>query len=243
MQPHAFDSAQRGVEPTPVRTRRINTLLALTILGLVGFFWGCSDTSVPVTPLDPGTGVQPLAVGSSWTFVDSVFGTSVSTSPLTIKVSGKSTYAYQGSNREVFVWDVYAGSSLLRRNLIRNESNGLWHYAEIDGVNDDTLHVRKMWARYPTSRGESYTEDRYTYNPSTHGYAKTDTWTWSCLSTSEPIPVGNGITKPGIVYWTQVDGNTEHRLFYVPEIGYAGWETKVDKKVTFRETLTSYSLK
>jgi hypothetical protein len=245
MQRHASDLNRQRAGHALTGIRRIQGLLALALVAMAAAFWGCGDNAgAPVTPNPTGTGLQPLAVGSSWSFIDSSFGpSSVTASNVTIKVGAKSNLVFQNSNREVYVWEVFDGANLRERNLIRNETDGLWHYAWIDALNNDSLIVRKMWAKYPVSRGDEFKEDRYAYDPIQRKYTKTATWTWSCLSTTQQIQVGPGVTKTGIVYWTQADSITEHRIFYVPEIGYAGWETKVSQRVTFRETLVGYQLK
>lgn len=243
MKPYA-DRSTRGITwLTRISARRAEIMLLIAIAGAAAGIWGCSDAGAPVT-ITPGTpDIQPLAVGNSWSFMDTTFAASISTEAVTMSVSAATTSTFAGVKRDLFVWDEIANGRLRERNLVRNESDGLWLYGKIDGPTNDTLLFRTMWARHPVSRGEGFSEDRYSFDPIGGTFIKTATWQWTCLSTSQQIAVGGGVTKPGIVFWTQPDSVSEERIFYIPGIGYAGWESRRQNVVTFRETLVDYSLK
>jgi hypothetical protein len=243
MERHAYRHARGVAGLTAVVTRRHQALLAFFIMLAVVGIWGCNDDGSPVTPATVDK-IQPLAVGNTWTFLDSTWtGSNVTVQHTTITNSATSTINYAGSSRDVYLWDVTTDGRLVERDLVRNESDGFWYYGQIDVPNDDTLIARTPWAMYPITVNDGFDEDRYTYDPTSQTYAKTATWHWTCLSRTEMIPVGGGVTKQGLVYWSKTNSTTEDRIYYIPNIGYAGWETRESGKVTFRSVMTGYTLK
>jgi len=212
------------------------------IISLFGIFFsililtGCSDEAS--APYAAPNAIQPLAVGNEWTFTDSIFvmdGVSVGTTRIVVsKVSSVSPDQF------LFDWQVYGDNTLLRTNLVSTDAAGLWHYGEI--VNAETLLVKKQWAKYPVNAGDSFKEPRYSYSPSA-GFNFTETWTWTCISKSYPITLANGQVVDCIAFRTIDGSGAETTILYAENIGYAGWITKVDGSVVFKETLASYSLR
>lgn len=184
--------------------------------------------------------IQPLAVGNTWTFVDSVYGAAPSVSELTIRVPGRTSIREDGRLREVFKWEVSAGGEVLRTNLVSVEDGDFWHHGIITGP--DTLLLRTLWAPYPVSVGDTFEDERYTYDAQTGTYTLTGPWTWRCIDTDAPMRVG-GETLEAVVFSTTPEEGTEHRIYYAVGVGYAGWTTLVDGSPVFSERLRTYTLR
>ena len=145
-----------------------------------------------------------------------------------------------GEAREAFRWQVASGGTVLHTNLVDVEDGDFWHFGAINGA--DTLLLRTLWAPYPAEVGDAFQEQRYAYDADTGTYALTGVWTWTCVSTDEPMTLADGRPLRAVVFRTRPDVRTEHRIYYVPGVGYAGWMTRVDGVPVFREYLRSYAL-
>jgi len=182
--------------------------------------------------------IQPLSIGSTWTFVDSVFSENVAVSPLTISIPG--TASVPDRRGGVYQWEVKADGQVRETNLIGLEDGHVIHYAAI--VQGDTLLARKTWAIYPVAVGDTFQEPRFSYDAGQQDFVETGTWTWTCISTTDQLQVG-GRTLSLVVFEARPDASTAHRLAYALDVGYAGWTTRVDGAVVFKETLVSYTLR
>ncbi|MFO7445125.1 MAG: hypothetical protein R6W90_02115 [Ignavibacteriaceae bacterium] len=211
-------------------------IIPLAVLFFIIIFNGCIDE--PLAPYSVPNPIQPLAVGNEWIFTDSVFvmdGVSVGTTR--IIVSGVTLVS---SGQLFFDWQVYGENTLLRTNLISTDEKSLWHHGEV--VNAETLLVKKQWSKYPVNIGDTFTEPRYSYSAA-DGFSYTETWTWKCISKNYPVTLAGGQKINCIAFQTTDFSGAETTILYAENIGYAGWITKVNGVLVFKETLASYTLK
>ncbi len=219
---------------------RTNILYFFSII-IFFILFGCKKDEAVNPPEEKGN-IQPLTVGNEWHYVDSTFIDSLAIvdTTINIKITAKQFMEKIADGKEVYSWDVFRDSVLLRENFVRLEDDGLWHYGEVN--NSDTLNAAKMWGKYPVYIGDTFNEKRYVYDSVSHSYSEDDVWKWTCTELYKPIRMKSGRTIYCIVFSTENKNGEEIQLLYSVNIGYAGWITKKNNKIIFRETLTSYNL-
>lgn len=205
---------------------------------LLFLFFGCKDETVQPS-LSSGT-IQPLKVGNSWAYIDTVFGPAVSVDTTIITVENKFNLTGAVNENDVYTWKVTSGGNWIRTNFIKTDSKGLWHYGEVNGA--DTLYAKKQWVMYPVKLGDSFSEPRYVYDSRKNTYQYSDTWNWRCVSLQTEITLSIGKKIKCIVFQAETGPNTETLLYYSPDIGYAGWRIVVSGKTVFVQTLQGYNL-
>jgi hypothetical protein len=214
-----------------LRRRLLPAFLLCLTLGLAA-----CDMSTPLE--DPS--IQPLAVGNRWVFADSIYGVVLQTGTTEISIPGLQSVMINGGERGTYRWQVSTDGEVQRTNFVAMETTSFYHYGI--AVGGDTLHLRTQWARYPTAVGHTFVDQRYAHDPATGQFTLTEAWTWETVAVDRPVPVGSGRMQAAVVYRTRPDTATEHLLYYVPGIGYAGWRTFVNGQVVFSQTLVSYHL-
>ncbi len=147
----------------------------------------------------------------------------------------------QPNSQGVAQWDIYKNNIFLKRNLLNLEEDGLYHYAEIN--NDDTLFIRKLWAKYPVNVGDQFLEPKYTYNSGTGEYEFTGNWKWHCVSIDSQITIHSGTKIFCHIFRAEPESGKEVYLIYALNVGYAGLQINQDGERIFREILINYSLK
>jgi hypothetical protein len=211
----------------------------LIIIALIFFIHlaGCSDPVI--SPGHTAEVIQPLKPGSRWIYVDSSFGASTAVDTTEIRLGSKVTLKMAGTP-EAYPWMVHFNGTLLRTNFINNDSRGLWHFGEVN--ENDTLLLKKKWAKYPVNVGDSFIEPRYSYDSRTKQYSYTGDWEWTCVSLRTKIKLSNGNEIDNIVYRAETAPGTETYLYYSPGIGYSGWRIVSQGSTVYVQTLSSYEL-
>jgi len=205
--------------------RYIFIIISLTIV-----LSACNKESGPTVTAT--SQIQPLEVGNSWLYTDSIFGNSLMVVNLRIEITEK-------SSEDVYDWSVYRNDIFSYKNLVSKEDEEFIHIATIQGT--DTLMSRQTWALYPVQVGDQFDETRFTYDESSGTFTESAVWTWTCIFTDQKL-ILDGEEYEAVVYETSPEVNQIIRLSYLKDVGYAGWETIEDGKTTFKEVLVSFQL-
>lgn len=187
--------------------------------------------------------IQPLEVGYSWTFIDSIFTeegilTNVDTS--TLSIVGKETVNYEGKQTELFYWkwDFFD-----RIWLMGNEGGNNYIY----GIREDGISyliAQSMAHPYPVNIGDTWIS--YTYSLQVEGDTTfgviSDTTEYKCLYKDYMLHTKVGDLKC-IVSSKKKEmgaGERETLIYNSLNIGYVGLESRINNIVTFKKTLMSY---
>jgi hypothetical protein len=212
------------------------------ILALVLTFWfsGCKDESL--SPVNLTFEIQPLRTGNTYYYVDSTrLGESWQIDSTEMHVAGIGTITGEVNAQGVAFWDEYTSGEFVKRKMLNLESDGLYHYAEING--NDTLHLRKMIAKYPVNVGDTFVEPRYIYNFETSEYIFAGNWTWRCISVDHPLTIESGVNLICHIYRAQPEEGTEVLLFYALNVGYTSTQILTADTLQYKQILTRYELK
>jgi hypothetical protein len=210
-----------------------------SLIFLILLIAGCEDGTVD--PVNLTFEIQPLRTGNTYFYTDSTnLDENWKIDSTWITVSGKTTVTGEPNSQGVAMWDVYTNGVFVRRNLINLEQDGLYHYAEIN--NDDTLFIRKLWAKYPVQVGEQFLDPRYTYMPDSGAYRFDGNWKWHCTSIDSQIRIQNGTSLICHIYRAVPETGTEVYLAYALNVGYIGWQVNQEGEMKYRQILTNYTL-
>ncbi len=153
--------------------------------------WGSHNGSGSVTKYNPGADVIcPLYVGISWTYIDSIYG---STGTFTLRDSsrlgiiGKGNYSYQGQNIELFYWNwinLKTNKPSTYSWLMRNDNDGQNCYGGYFRNQPSTLK-KSLGQKFPVNAGDTWDYPRWTFNTKDSVFQIVDTSKFSCLATNQ----------------------------------------------------------
>jgi hypothetical protein len=219
-------------------------LLSLSLL----LFVSCSKDGEKSPGIQYHDTIMPLAVGNYWVFADTTFQDPYLISETSkISISGYSNIKYNSESFPVYHWNWYDMPEDVpqqRKNLVRNEAEGLFYYGQKIGSSLSEID-RKMFIKFPV-------------NPAAE-WNYTGGLTIKCLSTSTlfPTPLGDiecyvyeliPDTREGYRIMSALLGydfdtaerdNEETLLYYSPEIGYVGMTVNGGTE-NFVRTLTDF---
>lgn len=230
---------------------------------LILFFLIASITSCDEKTDSNVSGViMPLKVGNYWTFVDSMFddvGNFVSSDTSTLSITGKKSIEYQNVSYEVFFW-TWTTFGADHSWLTWNGLEGLYLFGGTSAKQDYIL-TKTLSIKYPANVNDQWEKYNVTYSSMDSSFRIYDTTTITCSSHNALLasPLGDlacytyeysedfSATKQNYsgfrganVRFMKRDAITTVRLYYIPDIGYAGLTDETDGIIAYKKTIIAY---
>lgn len=223
--------------------RVVSAALCLMIFMALSVFINCSDEGSPTQPPQPEPVICPLAVGNTWTYVDSVWqGGSPTTFSSSVCITGDTIITVDLTDYELYRWVHYDSMNQEETTLlVRNESSGLWEMGI--ACPTDTLIYRQLNAMYPAEL--DYTWTKAWYRCAMDQIMGLPPGTARCLAVDSLYTTPAG-TFSCHLYHEQYDviifGLYDIYTFYAPNVGLVATEVQTDM-VAWKSVLSSYTLK
>ena len=227
--------------------RKFNMLLLLLLL------ISCSKDNKFIPDVQYTNRILPLAIGNYWVYTDSVFtiGQTATVDTTKFGITGYRHITYNNQRETVYYWNWYNMPEDIpqrRRNLVRNEEDGLMYYGQVIGSAVSTIN-RSLFIKYPVVVGNEW--------PFTGGYSienisvstlfETPVGVFDCYVYSVTPPYSNrgheGSNIQSLVHETferSEYANLPQELYYSPEVGYVGMIVRNEGTIVYKKTLIDY---
>lgn len=203
------------------------------------FFSGSKAQSVPGR-----NALIPLAVGNSWSYVDTVFGNTtgevLETSSLTIRIPNSQIITYKGQQHVVYC--VVSPMTSSDSRYFWNDVEGLFAVELKKECQTKDINSNQLLCRYPCAINDTWTlgeclcDDKPKSNQEKGEKIE-------CIATNELITTPAG-SFHCIVTRSSEDNQNSHLLtYYCPGVGIIAFKQQKDNGiVSMSITLTSYKL-
>jgi hypothetical protein len=230
------------------------------VIPLVALLFACAKKEEPLPAAS--TGLVPLKVGNSWTYIDSTFNSNGfgSSDTSLLKITGSKTITWQGKPYLVFLWTWVNPIFPQYSFFAGNESDGLYFFGGTNGHTDYVI-AKSLFGKFPVTEGESWMYERIGYGLHDSSFYVDDTLPVQCISVGFPFKTAAGTVssfvyretdtgpvmlsplRTGLAGFTDATGSTmQTHNYFNPAIGFVGMVKTFNGELRFRKTLLSYHL-
>ena len=224
----------------------------ILLLAALMIFNGCSKDEKRVAEIQYQDRIMPLAVDNYWLFDDVTYDSPYEWEEVSkIGISGFRSVTYDSIPTTVYYWNWYdmpQDRPQERKNLVRNEDEGLFYYGQQIGSAISEIR-RLLFIKYPVSEGEEwvYADDASIRSVSVSTVIETPLGDLDCL-VYEIIPVSEEgrsfiATQFGINRKFYQRNEIITYLYYKPEVGYVGMDIYEGEELIFKRRLSDYYVK
>ncbi|HED38294.1 MAG TPA: hypothetical protein ENI76_08645 [Ignavibacteria bacterium] len=226
------------------------SLAAVFVLFLFFFISSCNKNENTVNPVDNNTSVIfPLKVGNQWNYIDSTFDENnslVKVSSSSLRITGSTNITYNGKSLEVFYWnwiDVANNKPGDIKWLIRNETDGLYFYGG-RYLDSNFVFKKTLSEKYPVNVGDTWNNITYSFSTTNSSFEISDTSLFTCIYVNKKFktPIGE-LDSYVYNYQKTIDNEiNDIYLYFSKDVGYIGFESKINGILRRKKTLNSLGL-
>ncbi len=223
-------------------------LLFVSLLAITA----CSKDSKSTPNIQYSGVIMPLAVDNYWVYADTTFEETITQTDTTkIGITGHRKITHQSVRKLVYYWNWFEMPEdipQLRKNLVRNEQEGLIYYGQKSGSEISDIN-RKLFIKYPAQVDDQwiYTEDVSLRCVSVSTVFSTPLADFDC-HVYQIIPESEEGYRmvSSLLNYKHFEASRDDQityLYYAPEVGYVGMTVMQGDEEKFTRTLIDYQVK